>query len=217
MLRKLIKSIIPGHDKVFLDLLVDSTENVANSATILDKLMKESDSSKAKTLIEELRTTRSLAINLSNKMDNELDKHFVTPIDRSELHNISVKSLKLNKKIVKIYKFIQILLEEEKESVNSYLNDSVETLTKMTKVVSDMIKALKTNNHKELKSLNNQLNELDENVLDNLAYALKKLSKLEENVLLIMKIKDIYKAIENSISSCITISESIMRVHVKEV
>ena len=217
MLRKLIKSIIPGHDKVFLDLLVESTENVANSATILDKLMKESDSAKAKTLVEELRATRSLAINLSNEMDNELDKHFVTPIDRLELHNISVKSLKLNKKIVKIHKFIQILLEEEKESVDSYLNDSVETLTKMTKVVSDMIKALKTNNHKELKSLNNQLNELDENVLDNLAHALKKLSKLEGNVLLIMKIKDIYKAIENSISSCITISESIMRVHVKEV
>jgi hypothetical protein len=33
----------------------------------------------------------------------------------------------------------------------------------------------------------------------------------------IMKVRDIYKAIENAISTCTSVAESIMRIHVKEI
>ena len=56
------------------------------------------------------------------------------------------------------------------------------------------------------------------NILEDLAHALTKFSKADQHdVLFIMKVKDIYKAIESAISTCTSVSESIMRIYVKEV
>ncbi|MFC4892779.1 DUF47 domain-containing protein [Pseudofrancisella aestuarii] len=217
MLRKIVKTLIPNNDDIFFDLLVEASENVEKSAMTLDKLMKERDKLTIAELVEDLRSMRHFAIENASNMDFQLNKHFVTPIDRGELHNISTQLLKLSKKIVKIYRYIQILLEEERDSVSLYLTNCVETLRKMTRVLNEMIKALRDGDHKELKKLNVKINELDENVLEDLGHALKKFSDYEGDILLIMKIKDIYKAIESAIGNCSSAGESIMRVHVKEV
>lgn len=218
MLRKLVKSLIPSQDKIFFELMIEATEAVEDSAKLLDKLVKEKDALTISELAEELRMTRSVTVEVANKMDHELARYFVTPIDRVELHNMTTLLLKLNKRIVKIHRYMQILMEEERGDVNLYLANCVETLRKMTKVLDDMMKAFVKGDNKELKSLYIRLSTLDENVLEDLAHALKKFSHYEEaDVIFIMKIKDIYKAIENAISTCTSVAESIMRIHVKEV
>jgi hypothetical protein len=80
------------------------------------------------------------------------------------------------------------------------------------------MKAFSSNNYKALKTMYIRLTTLDEDVLEDLAYALKKFSDYEENdIMFIMKIKDIYKAIESAIYTCTSVAESIMRIHVKEI
>lgn len=218
MLRKLVKSLIPSQDKIFFELMIEATESVEESAKILDKLVKEEDNLTISELAEELRMTRSVTVELANKMDHELARYFVTPIDRVELHNMITQLLKLNKRIVKIHRYMQILMEEERGNVNIYLTNCVETLRKMTKVLDGMMKAFAKGDNKELKSLYVRLSTLDENVLEDLGHVLKKFSHYEEaDVIFIMKVKDIYKAIENAISTCTSIAEAIMRIHVKEV
>ncbi|MED7787935.1 PhoU family transcriptional regulator [Francisella sp. 19X1-34] len=218
MLRKLVKTLIPSQDKVFFELMIEATEAVEDSARILDLIVKEKDSLTLSELTEELRLTRTVTVEVANKMDHELARHFVTPVDRVELHNIITLLLKLNKRIVKIHRYMQILMEEERGDVNLYLANCVETLRKMTKVLDDMMKAFTKGEKKDLKSLYIRLTALDENVLEDLAHALKRFSHFEEgDVIFIMKVKDIYKAIENAISTCTSIAESIMRIHVKEV
>ena len=151
-------------------------------------------------------------------MDHELARYFVTPIDRVELHNITTLLLKLNKRIVKIHRYMQILMEEERGDVNLYLSNCVGTLRKMTKVLDDMMKAFSSNDHKALKTMYMKLTALDENVLEDLGLALKRFSDSKESdIMFIMKVKDIYKAIENAISTCTSVAESIMRIHVKEI
>ncbi len=217
MLRKIVKSLIPNQDKVFFELLIEGTTSVEKSAKLLDKLMKEKDKLTIAELSEDLRLTRSVAVDVANKIDHELARHFVTPIDRIELHNITTGILKLNKRIVKIHRYMQILLEEERSDIELYLTNSVETLRKMAKTVNEMMKALRDSDGKELKHLNSKLSMLDENILEDLGHALKKFSHFEGDVMLVLKVKDIYKAVENAISSCSAIGETIMRVYVKEV
>ena len=218
MLRKLVKSLIPSQDRIFFDLMIEATESVEDSARILDLILKETDNLTIAELTEELRLTITVTVEAANKMDHELARYFVTPIDRVELHNIITLLLKLNKRIVKIHRYMQILMEEERGNVNHYLSNCVETLRKMTKVLDDMMKAFSSNDHKALKLLNIKLNALDENVIEDLGYALKKFSHFEEgDIILIMKVKDIYKAIENAISTCTSVADSIMRIHVKDV
>lgn len=218
MLRKLVKSLIPSQDKIFFDLMIEATEAVEDSARILDKLVKEEDNLTISELSEELRLTRTVTVEVANKMDHELARYFVTPVDRVELHNITTLLLKLNRRIVKIHRYMQILMEEERGNVNIYLANSVETLRKMTKVLDDMMKAFVNGDHKELKNLYIRLTALDENILEELGHALKKFSHYEEgDVVFIMKVKDIYKAIESAISTCTSVAESIMRLYVKEV
>ena len=218
MLRKLIKSLIPSQDKIFFDLMIEATESVEDSARILDLILKETDNLTIAELAEELKLTRTITVEAANKMDHEIDRYFVTPIDRVELHNIITLLLKLNKRIVKIHRYMQILMEEERGDVNLYLSNCVETLRKMTKVLDDMMKAFSTKNHKALKTMYIKLTTLDENVLEDLGLALKKFSDSKESdIMFIMKVRDIYKAIENSISTCTSVAESIMRIHVKEI
>lgn len=218
MLRKLVKTLIRSQDRVFFDLMIEATESVEDSARILDRILKETDNLTIAELTEELRLTRTIAVETANKMDHELDRYFVTPIDRVELHNIITQLLKLNKRIVKIHRYMQILMEEERGDVNLYLSNCVETLRKMTKVLDDMMKAFSSNDYKSLKTLYAKLTALDENVIEDLGLALKKFSHFEEgDIMFIMKVKDIYKAIENAISTCTSVAESIMRIHVKEV
>ena len=218
MLRKLIKTLIPSQDRIFFDLMIEATENVEDSARILDLILKEADSLTLAELTEELRITRAVTVEAANKMDYELDRYFVTPIDRVELHNIITLLLKLNKRIVKIHRYMQILMEEERGDVNLYLSNCVGTLRKMTKVLDDMMKAFCSKNYKALKTMYMKLTVLDENILEDLAHALKKLSDAKESdIMFIMKVKDIYKAIENAISTCTSVAESIMRIHVKEI
>lgn len=218
MLRKLIKKLIPSQEKVFFELLTEATEAVEDSARILDKIVKEEDVLTVSELAEELRMTRTVTVEVANKMDHELARYFVTPIDRVELHNITTLLLKLNKRIVKIHRYMQILMEEERGGVSDYLSNSVETLRKMTKVLDDMMKSFVKGDNKEMKNLYMRLTVLDEDVLEELGHALKKFSHRQEaDVLLIMKVKDIYKAIESAISTCTSVAESVMRIYVKEV
>jgi len=218
MLRKLVKALIPSQDRIFFDLMIEATESVENSARILDLILKETDNQTIAELTEELKLTRTITVEAANKMDHEIDRYFVTPIDRVELHNIITLLLKLNKQIVKIHRYMQILMEEERGGVNLYLSNCVETLRKMTKVLDDMMKAFSTKNHKALKTMYIKLITLDENVLEDLGLALKKFSDSKESdIMFIMKVRDIYKAIENSISTCTSVAESIMRIHVKEI
>lgn len=218
MLRKLIKTLIPSQDKIFFKLMIEATETVEDSARILDQIMKETDSLTISELSEELRATRSISVEVANNVDHELARHFVTPIDRVELHNIVTLLLKLNKRIVKIHRYMQILMEEERGDVSLYLSTCVETLRKMTKVLDDMMKAFTSGRYKELKSLYIRLSTLDENVLEELAHALTKFSHTDHcDVIFILKVKDIHNAIESAISTCTSIAESIMRIYVKEV
>ena len=87
----------------------------------------------------------------------------------------------------------------------------------MAKVVNEMMKALRDNDGKELKLLNAKLSMFDENILEDIGHALKKFSHFEDDIMLVLKVKDIYKAVENAISSCTSIGETIIRVYVKEV
>ncbi len=218
MLRKIIKTLIPSQDKIFFKLMIEATETVEDSAILLDQIMKETDLLTISELSEELRATRAISVEVANNIDHELSRHFVTPIDRVELHNVITLLLKLNKRIVKIHRYMQILMEEERGDVNLYLSTCVETLRKMTKVLDDMMKAFSEGKYKEMKTLNIRLTTLDENILEDLAHALTKFSKADQcDVLFIMKVKDIYKAIEIAISTCTSVSESIMRIYVKEV
>ncbi len=218
MLRKLVKALIPSQDRIFFDLMIEATESVENSSRILDLILKESDNLTITELAEELRLTRTVTVEAANKMEHELARYFVTPIDRVELHNIITLLLKLNKRIVRIHRYMQILMEEERGDVNLYLSNCVEKLRKMTKVLDDMMKAFSTKNYKSLKTMYIKLTALDENVIEDLAHALKRFSDTKESdVMFIMKVKDIYKAIENSISTCTAVAESIMRIHIKEI
>ena len=162
MLRKIIKTLIPSQDKIFFKLMIEATETVEDSARLLDQIMKETDTLTISELSEELRATRAISVEVANNVDHELSRHFVTPIDRVELHNVITLLLKLNKRIVKIHRYMQILMEEERGDVNLYLSTCVETLRKMTKVLDDMMKAFSVGKYKEMKTLNIRLTTLDE-------------------------------------------------------
>ena len=218
MLRKLVKTLIPSRDKILFELMIEATGTIEDSARVLSEMVKEDDNLTVSELAEELRTTRTVVVEIASKMDHHLATYFVTPIDRVELHNITTLLLKLSSRIVKIHRYMQIFMEDEKGNINEYIASCTETLRKMTKVLDGMIKAFSSDNYKELKNLYIRLIALDENILEEISYALKKASKSKDaDALFLMKVKDVYKGIESAITTCTSVAESIMRVYVKQV
>ena len=218
MLRKLVKTLIPSRDKILFELMIEATGTIEDSARVLNEMVKEDDNLTVSELAEELRTTRTVVVEIASKMDHHLATYFVTPIDRVELHNITTLLLKLSSRIVKIHRYMQIFMEDEKGNINEYIASCTETLRKMTKVLDGMMKAFSSDNYKELKNLYIRLIALDENILEEISYALKKASKSKDaDALFLMKVKDVYKGIESAITTCTSVAESIMRVYVKQV
>lgn len=215
MLRKFVKMLIPSRGDVFFDLFISASENIHQSANLLAEILNTNDKLKTAELAQALREQRQHAIDINKKITEQLNHQFITPIDRGEIQQMSVLLLKLTKRIIKIDRKLQIY--GLGSSVDDCLIRSVNTLQNITKTMIEMMMALKANDFKKIEILSQKADELDENVIEDLGHALREISVAQYDMLTIIKLKEVYKAIEGAINTSATLCDTVMRISVKEI
>lgn len=206
----LMSYIMPPEDKMFFTFFQDSAEICKQSAKLYNEVLqtKLTDEKKEKAL--KYRKKGKLSYKLVLK---QLNKSFITPIEREDIQYIAVQLNRINKKIVKACLNLEVYhlteyTEEMKEQALTLVNatEQLGEIIKKFKKVSDVDDITKSNiAMKELETHGDEIH-------------LKAMSELfsgKFDTLDVIKLRDMYKEIENALDACFNVSDTILSVVLK--
>jgi uncharacterized protein Yka (UPF0111/DUF47 family) len=214
VLRRIIKAIIPSKGDVFFTLFVEAAANVHESANIFTAIINTTDKAHEAQLSSDLRLQRQKAVEINKRVLVQLSNQFITPIDRGDIQELSVLLLKLTKRIVKINQKLKIYSIDTK--ADDCLIRSATTLQNITKVLVDIMIALKNGNYERISSDDQKTDEFDDSAVEDLRHAMKEMYSGNYDTITILKLKEIYKSIENAIDTSVNIADLVMQITVKD-
>ena len=215
MLRKLIKTLIPSRGNIFFDLFIEAAENIYQSSNLLVAIMHAKDADASADLNSQLRMQRQKAVDIDKEIIVQLNEQFITPIDRGDIFHLSGTLLKLTKRIIKINNKLQFYTSSIE--TDHCLVNSVKTLQQIIKSLYSLMTAFKDKDEHKIKLESQRVTELDEHVVEELGDALEKIQSNHSDILTIIKLKKVYKAIESALETSTTLCDAVMRIYVKEI
>lgn len=207
----LMSYIVPPEDKMFFTLFQDSAEICKKSAGLYNAIMTNGFSQEAKETALKNKKKGKISFKLTLK---QLNKSFITPIEREDIQYIAAQLRKINKRIIKA------CLNLEVYRLNEYTEEMKEqalTLVKATEQLSDILaKFKKVSDVEEITNANIAMKELESHG-DEVHYkAMNDLFSGKYDALTVIKLRDMYKEIENALDSCFYVSDAILNVVLKQ-
>lgn len=202
---------MPPEDRMFFTYFQDSAEICQKTARLYDKIMhdKLTDEYKEKALKYKKKGKLSYKAVLK-----QLNKSFITPIEREDIQTIAVQLNKITKKIVKACLNLEVYrlndyTDEMKEQALTLVQatDKLAEIVKLFKKVSDVEKITKLNI--EMKEIEAHGDEIHRRAMGNLFSG--KYEALE-----VIKLRDMYKEIENAFDACFYVTDTILNVVLKQ-
>ena len=207
----LMSYIMPPEDKMFFTYFQDSAEICQKTARLYDKIMhdKLTDEYKEKALKYKKKGKLSYKAVLK-----QLNKSFITPIEREDIQTIAVQLNKITKKIVKACLNLEVYrlndyTDEMKEQALTLVQatDKLAEIVKLFKKVSDVEKITKLNI--EMKERQAHGDEIHRRAMGNLFSG-------RYEALEVIKLRDMYKEIENAFDACFYVTDTILNVVLKQ-
>ena len=207
----LMSYLVPPEDKMFFTLFQDSAAICKKSADVYNQIMENGFSDELKETALNNKKKGKLSFKLTIK---ELNKSFITPIEREDIQYIAVQLRKINKKIIKA------CLNLEVYRLNDYTQEMKEqalTLVKATEQMGLILsKFKKVSDVEEITKINMAMKEL-ESYGDEIHYkAMNDLFSGKYDALTVIKLRDMYKEIENALDACFYVSDAILNVVLKQ-
>ena len=207
----LMSYIMPPEDKMFFTLFQNSAEICRETAIIYDEIMKSGFSPEKKEKLLKYKKKGSIAIRLTLK---QLNKSFITPLEREDIQYIAVTLNKINKRIIKA------CLNLEVYRLTKYTDEMKEqalTLVRAAEMLGDIIKNLKKVSNVELMTeLNIEMKKLETYGDEVHRKAMFDLFSGKYEALEVIKLRDIYKEIENALDACFHVSDTVLNVALKQ-
>lgn len=203
--------IMPPEDKMFFTLFQDSADICLETAKLYDEIMKNHLTEDQKEIARKYKKKGSLSFKLTLK---QLNKSFITPIEREDIQYIALQLHKINKKIIKaclnleVYRLTEYT-EEMKEQALTLVQatEQLDRIIKKFKKVSDVEEITKENiAMKEIESHGDEIHRK----------AMYELFSGKYDALEVIKLRDIYKEIENALDACFYVSDTILNVVLKQ-
>lgn len=207
----LMSYIMPPEDKMFFTLFQDSAEICMETAKLYDEIMKSHLSDEQKEAARKYKKKGSLSYKLTLK---QLNKSFITPIEREDIQYIAVQLHKINKKIIKACLNLDVyrLTEYTKE-----MKEQALTLLQATEQLGKIIKKFKkVSDVEEITKENIAMKELESHGDEIHRKAMYELFSGKYDALEVIKLRDIYKEIENALDACFYVSDTILNVVLKQ-
>ena len=202
---------MPPEDKMFFTYFQDSAEICQKTARLYDKIMHDhlNDEFKEKALKYKKKSKLSYKAVLK-----QLNKSFITPIEREDIQTIAVQLNKITKKIVKaclnleVYRLNDYTDEMKKQALTLVqATDKLAEIIKLFKKVSDVEKITKLNI--EMKEIESHGDEIHRRAMGNLFSG-------KYEALDVIKLRDMYKEIENAFDACFYVTDTILNVVLKQ-
>jgi uncharacterized protein len=198
-------------DNVFFELFSKGAEIFYASAKELKLLIDELDNPQAR--LDKLVRLEHEGDLVTHELIEYTKKMFITPLDREDIFNITKGIDNITDEIESTAHLFYMY------NLTSITPEAVELIDKLVAVTNDLVKVISELRHL---SKSNILIEkiIDVNTLENEAdmiyrKAMRKLFENPEDILAVLKWKDLYHHLEDSIDACETLANEIRGVGMK--
>jgi hypothetical protein len=190
---KIIKWLLPKEEK-FFDMLKVQSENVLDGVMEFRRLIKDfnkiNDKEK-KAIVDKIRILESKGDDIAHDIISTLDKTFITPIDKEDIHSITVL---LDDVIDIVDVTSKRLLLYKIKKVDKYIVELTEILWKCGVEINKCISKLKKLKEVKQHCINIQTLENESNVVRN--KAISNLFNNNKDPIQVIKYRDIYEFLE---------------------
>ena len=206
----LMSYIMPPEDKMFFTLFQDSAEICKLSAKLYNEVLETKLTEEKKETALKYRKKGKLSYKLVLK---QLNKSFITPIEREDIQYIAVQMNKINKRIVKACLNLEVYhLTEYTEE----MKEQALTLLSATEQLGDIIKKFKkVSDVDDITKSNIAMKELETHGDEIHLKAMSELFSGKFDTIDVIKLRDMYKEIENALDACFNVSDTILSVVLK--
>lgn len=206
----LLEKILPPEEKTFYNLFEKSTDVCRETAKLFYDIMHQGFSEDK--LIEAKRL-KHLSNDISKETLVQLNSTFITPIDREDIQHVACLLNKITKKIVKACVNLRVYrLDNHTENM---IKQS-ETLLKATEEMQYIISQLKkVSQSKETTESHHRMREIESHGDEILYKAMDELFSGCYDALTVIKLRDIYKDIENALDTCFNVSDTVVHIVLK--
>ncbi len=198
-------------EEIFYDMFLETIENTCKAAELLNELMQNYSNVNEKiSKIEEIEHEGDKMI---HKIINQLNKSFITPIDREDIYEISKMLDNITDAIESTaHRFTMFNVKAMREEAVEMAKLIVNSTQELKFVISEM-KNMKTSNilHEKIVEVN-RLEDEGDTIYRN---AIKKLFSDEENAVEVIKWKEIYKLLEDTLDACEDVADIVEGVVTK--
>jgi len=199
-------------EEIFFDMFVETAENACKSAGLLYELMTDYVNIDEK--INNIEASEHEGDKYIHKIMEKLGKSFITPIDREDIYEIAKMLDNITDAIEGTAHRFNIL------NVKSITEDAV----KLVKAIVDCTQELKgvmveMKNMKTSKTLRNKIievNRLEDEGDKIFREAIKKLFVNETDAVEVIKWKEIYEFLENTLDACEDVANTVEGVVMKD-
>lgn len=203
-------SWVKSNEKIILGILDDLAKKAVDTSEVLVELF--SNFEKAEDYHNKIKNLEREADGLTRSVFSELNKTFITPLDREDIQRIASKT----DDVIDFIEGISGRIIRYKISLPPpYMLEIAKELTKSTKEVEHMISRLK--NVKGDKTIINHCrnaSDIEHTIDDLYRTALAKLFETNDAVYII-KMKDIYEALETASDRCVDVADVVEDIVLK--
>ena len=198
-------------DTVFYDLFENIADRVVASATHLRKLVQEFPRIDA--AIQMIRNEEHEADNLCHAALDRLDRTFITPFDREDIHTLVNE---LDNVVDMVDALAKRFTLYNVKSMEPLFIKQCEVLVRATATLSEAVHRLrKSRKLSELSEKLIEIHRLESEGDDNHHAAISKLYSGDVEPLEVMKWKEFYDYVENAIDGCEDVGNTLERIVLK--
>jgi uncharacterized protein len=194
----------------FFEIFDRASQNLTKAAGLLVSLMENFDNIEARA--KEIYEVEQEGDILTHEVMKQLNKTFITPIDREDLHELAAS---LDDVLDLIWGAVdRISVFKVKESTNEAISMSKDLLI-TTEVMHKAIQKLKEKNYSHVQEYCIEINRLENRIDRDFRDALGKLFDEVKDPILIIKWKDIYEHLEDAADKCEDVANVIESIVLK--
>lgn len=208
----LISYILPPEDAVFFNLFQEGAR-ICNEAALHYLSMTENGKMEQE-FFENARAIKKKATKNFKLTLKQLNRSFITPIEREDIQYIASLLQKITKRITRACLNLQVyriskVTPEMKDQAKTLVAaaDELNLVTQQLKKISDVDSITKSNI---------RMKELEIHGDDVVRGAIGELFSGKFDAIDVIKYRDIYKEIENALDACYSISDTVLNIVLKQ-
>ncbi len=213
-LNQIFQFIVPK-DKSFAVLFLNASENLVTAADYLKNLIKEYESGKLDEYVKKIYEKELEGDKITRKIYDEINKTFITPFDREDIHRLAknidevvdlINRISQDIKLFKPKELLQSCIEQSEIIYHCALeiNDAMKYIGQL-KEYSHII-----NSCKKISELESQADEINHKAISNLF-------KKEKDPIELIKLKDILVSLERAVDRSERVADILQVVILKMV